>query len=362
MRLRTLLLNTHLVVGLVAALPMICLGTTGAILVFENPISDALDRKTAVVSHAAGASPLSLRALEDTFDLAHPGYHIVETDFGSDDWHSWVIAAVPSDGKSEIDAIVDPYTGKTLGQPEQQSLVMARVHGFHTHFLAGKLGSAITGWSAVMLAFLALTGLILWWPAKILTVRPGATGWRLAFDLHQMSGGLTWIFLLILAGSGIVVHWNGPAERLMEKLTGATPPPAFPRSIPECQGRPALDIDTLITVARAAVPGAHATVIQSGFDATRPARVILKYPEDQTPAGRSLVFLAPCTARPKLVISSREQSAAYRWPRMWNREIHTGEVWGWPTRIVAALASLTLPLMAVTGPLMWWGRRRKKTP
>ena len=359
MRLRTVLLNSHLVLGLVAALPLACLGLTGAVLVFENPLNDALNRTTAVVSPPAGANPLSLKALEDTIDRTYPGYRIVEAGFGSDDRHSWGIAAVPPDGKSEVDLLMDPYSGKTLGRPEQQSFILGYVHQFHTRFLAGNIGNTITGWSGVLLALLAISGLILWWPAKIFRVRADATGWRLAFDLHQMAGGASWVLLLFLAGSGIVIHWNGEAQRLMENLTGAPPAPAFPRSVPDCQGKEALGVDSLIRAARAAAPGAHATVIQTDYDATRPVRVILKFPEDQTPAGRTLVFLAACTARPLVVVSSRTQSAAYRWTRMWNREIHTGEVWGWPTRILAALASLTLPLMAVTGPLRWWGRRRK---
>lgn len=360
MRLRPLLLNTHLVVGLVAALPLFCIGLTGAILVFENPIDDAINAKIAVVSHPPGATPLTLKALEDTLDRTYPGYRIVQASFGSDDRHSWGISATSSDGKGEADLIMDPYTGKTLGRPEQASLAVAYVHQFHTRFLAGHLGNTITGWSGVLLALLAISGLILWWPAKIVRVRAGVTGWRLAFDLHQTLGGFAWVMLLFLAGSGIVIHWNEQALNLMSKLTGASAAAAAPRPAAECQGKHILDADTLLDAAQAAVPGAHATVLQISPDVTRPARVILKYPEDRTPAGRTLVYVAACSAQPLQVISSRTQSAAYRWTRMWNREIHTGEVWGWPTRILAALASLTLPLMALTGPLMWWGRRGKK--
>lgn len=360
MRLRPLLLNTHLVVGLVAALPLFCIGLTGAILVFENPIDDALNAKIAVVSHRPGAHPLTLKALQDTLARAYPGYRIVQASFGSDDWHSWGVSAMSPDGKGEEDLIVDPYTGKTLGRPEQASLAVAYVHQFHTRFLAGRLGNLITGWSGVLLALLAISGLILWWPAKIVRVRAGVRGWRLAFDLHQTVGGLAWVLLLLLAGSGIVIHWNEQALSLMSTLTGASPAAAPPRSAAECQGKHILDAGRLLDAAQAAVPGARATVLQISPDVTRPVRVILKYPEDRTPAGRTLVYVAACSAQPLQVISSRTQSAAYRWTRMWNREIHTGEVWGWPTRILAALASLTLPLMALTGPLLWWGRRGKK--
>ncbi|HKR56785.1 MAG TPA: PepSY-associated TM helix domain-containing protein [Gemmatimonadales bacterium] len=359
MRLRPLLLNTHLVVGLAAALPLFCIGLTGAILVFENPINDALNAKVTAVAPPAGAQPLSLRSLEDTIDRTQPGYRIVEADFGSDDRHAWGIAAVSADGKGETDLFLDPYTGKTLGRPEQQSLVMNRIHQFHTKFLAGRTGNMVTGWSGVMLAFLAVTGLILWWPAKIVRVRPGITGWRLAFDLHQTVGAFAWVLLLVLATSGMVIHWNEGASALAYRMTGGQPVAPFPRSVNGCEGRPILGIDSLASVARALVPGAHMTVVGLPDDPSVPVRAQFKYPEDLTPAGRTLVFLAACSGRPVQVLSSRTAPVAYRLTRMWNREIHTGDVLGWPGRIVMALASLCLPLMALTGPLMWWGRRKR---
>ncbi|HYK10114.1 MAG TPA: PepSY-associated TM helix domain-containing protein [Gemmatimonadales bacterium] len=360
MRIRSVLLNTHLVVGLVAALPLVCLGLTGAILVFENPINDALNAKITAVRPTAGGRPLSLRSLEDSVTRTHPGYRVVEADFGSDDRHAWGVAVVSPDGKDEVDEFVDPYTGRVLGRPEQQSVVMNRIHQFHTRFLAGSLGNTVTGWSGVLLAFLAVTGLILWWPAKIARVRPGAAGWRLAFDLHQTVGAFAWVLLLILALSGMVIHWNDGASALAYKMTGATPVPPFPRSVKGCEGRPILGIDSLASTAQAIVPGAHMTVIGLPDNPSMPVRAQFKYSEDATPAGRTLVFLEACSGRPVQVLSSRTAPAAYRMTRMWNREIHTGDVLGWPSRIVMALASVCLPLMAVTGPLMWWGRRRKK--
>jgi uncharacterized iron-regulated membrane protein len=44
--------------------------------------------------------------------------------------------------------------------------------------------------------------------------------------------------------------------------------------------------------------------------------------------------------------------------REWNREVHTGDILGWPTRILACLMSLMLPVLAVTGPLFWWNKKR----
>jgi len=60
------------------------------------------------------------------------------------------------------------------------------------------------------------------------------------------------------------------------------------------------------------------------------------------------------------VRNARTASFSFRYPHMWNRMIHTGDVFGWPTRILAALMSLTLPLLGVTGPLIWWFRRQSR--
>jgi uncharacterized iron-regulated membrane protein len=86
----------------------------------------------------------------------------------------------------------------------------------------------------------------------------------------------------------------------------------------------------------------------------------MKYPEDHTPAGRTNVFLDRCSGAVVSRVSSREAPVAYRAVRMWNRELHTGDILGWPTRVLAALASLSLPLVATTGPLLWLSRRRRR--
>lgn len=57
-----------------------------------------------------------------------------------------------------------------------------------------------------------------------------------------------------------------------------------------------------------------------------------------------------------------ERSAGVSLRQVMDREIHTGEILGWPTRILAALVSLLLPVLAVTGSAIGWNRRRKKPP
>ena len=92
-----------------------------------------------------------------------------------------------------------------------------------------------------------------------------------------------------------------------------------------------------------------------------PVRVAMKYPEDRTPLGRTNLYLDPVTGAVLSAQTSRTAPIGTRVVKLWNREVHTGDIFGWPSRIVACLASLALPLLAITGPLIWWGRVRRKS-
>jgi len=161
----------------------------------------------------------------------------------------------------------------------------------------------------------------------------------------------------VLAVSGMVVHWDDGATTLVSRLAGAGTLAEPPTRAPGCDA-PRLGADALVARARAATPGATPTGVFFG----PLARVQLRYPEDRTPAGRTNVYLDGCTGRTLDVVSSRTAPLGWRYAHVWNRPLHTGEVLGWPTRVLAALASLTLPLLALTGPLLWLSRRPPNGP
>ena len=73
-----------------------------------------------------------------------------------------------------------------------------------------------------------------------------------------------------------------------------------------------------------------------------------------------MALIDPCTGVAAFTINTRRAPLAYLIPREWNREIHTGDIFGWPTRVLALLFSLALPALAITGPVVWLGRRRRR--
>jgi uncharacterized iron-regulated membrane protein len=357
-RIRDSLVQVHLWVGLITAPFLVVLGLTGALLVFENQINDALNVRLTRVTPAGAA--LSISELETRIRATYPGYRVVDVDFPPDAAHSRSVGVVSPDGKRQVQLFVDPYTGRVLGTGAQEIGVMRVVHALHTHLQAGSAGSTIVGALGLVLLFLACSGLWLWWPAKIFRMRWSGTTKRVVFEAHNALGVYAWVFLMLFSLTGAVIHWDGLVGGWIERLAPAPAPvPAIPDTVAACTGQAALPLDRLLGPAAAAVPGAAPSWIQANVDPSKPVRIAFKYPEDHTPAGRTRVYLAGCSAQVLAVRNARTMPLSYRYAQMWNREIHTGDLLGWPTRILAALFSLSLPLMALTGPLIWWTRRRR---
>lgn len=358
MQWRRQLTTLHLCVGLVAAPFLIVLGVTGAIMVFETQLDDMLNSKLTRVEPAG--QPLSIADMARR--VSPPGARLLGVSVPPDDRHSYgLVFAGPKRGGGPTVLFVDQYTGRALGNGAQGNDLMAKIHSLHLRLLAGRKGQNVVIAAGIALLFLSISGLVLWWPGKILRVNWAASRPRFVLDLHKALGAYSWIFLMTFSLTAIVIHWDDGAERLFARITGGGRGAPQPKPAATCGTQPALSADSLLAVARGAVPGAQPTTLLMPMGKSSGARVLMKYPEDRSPAGRTVLIVEACTGRVQYLQTSRTAPAAYRMARLWNREIHTGDIFGWPTRILAALMSLTLPLMALTGPLIWWTRRRARS-
>lgn len=359
MTLRSLLLRSHLIVGCLAAPILFVAGISGAVVVFEDPYADrTVDR--ALMHVAPGAERLPLDALRDSLRRRTPGAEVKDVSYPTEARNTYLIGVSVPGSKGGATYFVDPWRGSILGNGQAVRRPLRWAHDLHTHLMvSGKAGQTLVAWGAVALVFLSLSGLWLWWPGKILRVRRGTSLRRATFELHNVLGGTAWVFMLVFGLTGIIVHWEEPAQQFLFAISGGSRPMPSPPPATTCASQPLTSLDAIARNIETAMPGAHATSIQFGDRATDYVRARLKYPEDKTPAGRSIVLVERCTAKVVYALSTRDAPFAWRWTRMWNRSVHTGDVYGWPTRILAVLAALLLPMMALTGPMIWWMRRRK---
>jgi uncharacterized iron-regulated membrane protein len=87
-------------------------------------------------------------------------------------------------------------------------------------------------------------------------------------------------------------------------------------------------------------------------------RLLMKFPEDRTPAGRSRVYLDQFTGKVLAVESTRTAPPGTRLLNL-KRSLHTGDVLGAPTQAIYFLASLAIPAQALTGLLIVLQRRKR---
>ena len=361
MTFRRVLLVMHLWAALLASAFLLLLGATGSVMVYEREVDHVLNRRLVAVRPASPA--LTLTELFARLEKSHPGHRVTEIEFSHQPDLADEVYLDPGNGAEGMTLTVDRYTGKALGDARTANRFVNSVHQFHTHLLMNQHREAakrILGSASVFLLFLSCSGIILWWRRKLLSIHWRGSGKRINFDLHNVLGVWSSLFLFFFALTGVAMTWEGTFNNLLTRVLHARPMPEGRRMSPPPEGAAALSPDAIVTAARAALPGAEVAAV--GMQLGEPVDVRMKFPEDRTPIGRSRLLLDPYTGNLLGAVSTRTAPLAFKISRMWIREIHTGDIFGWPTRLLACVMSLILPILTITGTLIWWNRNRKLFP
>jgi uncharacterized iron-regulated membrane protein len=149
----------------------------------------------------------------------------------------------------------DPQTGEILGaRPRINPLIRNSIQ-LHVNLLAGEAGGRVVVVVTAATIGLALTGLWVCWPLKIGWFRRGGNFRRFNLDLHSVAGLYTSAFLLVIAITGLTLHY---LEGEHPKPTMSDPPPG-----PRTQ----ITVDQAVALAEKALPGARAVSLQiaSGY-------------------------------------------------------------------------------------------------
>lgn len=349
MTLRKAFLTLHLVAGLLSALILIVSSTTGCLLVFEKELHAAVNRKLMRVP--ARGDRLELAALVRQLEQARPDQRVTAVAPSLAANGATLVTMRPRQGGAAAGVYVDPYTAQVLGAHEARNKFAEQLRQFHRSLLLGEKGKLVTALGAAALIVLALTGVFLWWRQKLWRWSGSVSGRRRNFELHNVVGIYASVSILIFAITGLGVFWEKDATRVVNGLLGRPEPVAAKPVPPTPDARP-LGIERIEAIAQAAAPGATLVSVEGIGGLRDPLKLRLRYIGDYSPARRTTLLLDPTTGG---VLLSDGPSF-----KLWNQEMHTGEILGWPTRILSLLAALALTLLTLTGPLIWWGRRRRK--
>jgi uncharacterized iron-regulated membrane protein len=164
------------------------------------------------------------------------------------------------------------------------------------------------------------------------------------------------------AATGVLIAFERNTDPMVRRLNGAPEPPP-PHSTPNPDATP-YTLDEVFAIAAQTLPGAFASNVNVPAGPTAAYRVLMKFPEDRTPAGRSRVYVDQFSGRVLLVENTRTAPLGTRILNL-KRSLHTGDIFGAPTRALYFLVSLGIAVQAITGASIWWnarGRPRTRRP
>jgi len=361
---RKLLFNLHLYCALAIGVFIAIFGVTGAIMAFEPELDHLLHPHRSYVEPQGSPKPLA--ELSAAAGKVVPGQPVL-------------FALSPAANISwqviyrDAAVYVNPYTGEVLGVDRSPTEFLGYVHQLHLRLLTPlwlpkrdprQIGKQVMSWAGVASLFLLLSGLYLWWPTKRVRVEWRSGERRSWFDLHNSIGIVSLLFLLVLSLTGVLIGFDRQATPMFYKLTRSEPVQRPNTSVKPQPGTPVISPERALEIARAALPGA-APILLTAPNPGQLYQVALRYPEDLTPGGRSRVFIDPYGGKVVQAESSRTTAAGQRLVIL-NRALHTGDIFGMPSKVAVSLASLAIVAQFVTGLVMWrkrvaQQRRAKKT-
>ncbi|MGD0798023.1 MAG: PepSY-associated TM helix domain-containing protein [Acidobacteriaceae bacterium] len=356
--LRKYSLTLHLWLGLIAAVFLFVEGVTGGIMAWGSEIFRLLNppgRQADVqIYHApsGGTTRLSLDALAAALEATHPGFRLFAIEFSQQSDLAWV-ADLQGSRFGAMRVWFDPHTGEEVGTQAPASRgrwleVLVNVASrLHSDVVAG-----------VVLLLLALSGLILWWPRKILVSRRPTLSARTNFELHSSIGFYSSLVLIVFSVTSMIIIYSRPAIRVVARITHTPAVPSVQRLSASTAlegGAKRLDLDESMRAAMQLLPpGARFT------DMSRMNNGQLYFfyqPSGGTYDLQGLLLVNPKTGKVQQLEAPRNYTFAERVVRVQVRQIHTGEFLGAPTRWIAGFFSFMLAVLSVTGPLIWWNRR-----
>ncbi len=360
--------SVHSWLGLVGGLGLLVVGVSGSLLVFHDNV-DAWRFPELYRAQPTTAGRQGYDALFASLRRAHPQEKIIGWSPAAEPDATDAILLAPV-GKAESRLFhIDPYTGEVRGKPFawDQSLSGWTLR-LHYSLLGGTVGTFLAGLLGALLLLLGVSGVWLYrgfW-RNFLTLRWDRSSRIFFSDLHKMVGISSAAFNLIL---GLTGAWWNLNSAYSQWAAPAAPPAAAPATSPPLFNLGGtVSLDAMVARAEHELPGYGIKYI-----ALPPEQegMVTFYGTVPTPNplrgdfGSRLVFNAKDGAL-KQVVDVRN---AGFWEKIGDSFalLHYGTfgaIFGPAADVLVkaiwTLLGLSPGVLAVSGFLIWWKRRRKR--
>ncbi|MFC4779196.1 PepSY-associated TM helix domain-containing protein [Paenibacillus sp. GCM10023252] len=371
----------HFYAGLLFAPILVMLAVTGGLYLFKPYVEPLMHPGLHNVQVGSEALPPS-KQLAAVAEAYPDGYVMSFTDV-DDKKRATEIGLMKGDTAYTV--FVNPYTGKLLGELQNDKRLMSILIALHGELMVGEKGDIIVELSASWAIILLATGLYLYWPRSKQTfldvfrirMRQGKRlFWR---DLHASTGFWMSAILLVLILTGL--PWASSFGDRLGKVVEAGNLSNAPVNLYGAESTMVMKDVAETNWAAENLPLPESVYAHTGM---LPIEYMIQLAADKQiepgytvtmPEGDTGVYVISTYGWAAKSVSnyatmnidqySGEVLVDYRWkdysPFDKTVEIgialHEGRYFGWPNLLIGLLACLSLVLIAASGIIMWWKRR-----
>ncbi len=367
---------SHLWLGLLSSIVVVVVCISGCLYAFKQQVDDFVNRKC-IYAASTGQEKFPVDSLVKKFESTYGKYtRIMIPENGS----GRSIQLSAGERGASMTACYHPETGAFIGlKSNAADGFFSFVLDLHRNLLMGHTGKMIVGVSVLMFMYLLLSGLVLWFPAKLSQIKSGllikwkARFYRLNYDLHNVLGFYSMVLLLFIALTGVYVsfHWvkNGIVVGLGgESIVVSEKNPALKSKLADSfnsllnsvmttkADAEQVSLQEILKKADDMYPNNGTTILSVSNDELKLLSV-LKY--DRT---NWLNFYVPnrveFNQEGKVVNEKRYATLPLHKQFMAvAKPLHTGEIMGLGSVIVYFIVALIGASLPVTGFIIWWKKK-----
>lgn len=278
-----------------------------------------------------------------------------------------------SDYENYSHIYIDQYSGKVLGEVDLRYDWIFNLRVLHQNLLITyDLGHYIVGFSSLIIFILILTGIYLWWPKNKTALKQrvwfrwkSTTKWkRKNYDFHNIGGIYTFLFILIFEATGLVWTFDWWTNGIY-KLLGNDPQKVWSKA-PEISDHNdkimAHPLEYIVRDIKMKVPNWTSIGLSLPEKPDNISVALSSFVRHEGNSGwdeSDAYSFNSQSGKNYFTVKHSDKTLGAQW-RNSNYAIHTGSIYGLPTKFLATLVSLFCALLPVSGFLIWWGRNKKK--
>jgi uncharacterized iron-regulated membrane protein len=354
------LYTIHKWFGLITGFFLLLLGLSGSILVFKEEVEEWIyGNLTAVVPQG---NPLPLDSL----------YKIITSKYPNLDGLAWINPYAPANHSYQfrlylndtrlesydLGALnINQYTGEILRHGRSDDLEVGWIEWifqFHFSFHLGIPGAALTAIFGLTMLVSIITGVVIYrkfiWKVLAFQIKIKTQNWRvLSSDLHRVVGVWSLLLNIIIFFTGFWMNLFAFEAENWQKETLSTPKNTLAKA----------SFDKMYFEAQQKMPDLVPNYV---YFPTQPEKKfnVRGNLKNQNPmfAGGNVVRFDANTG--KFLSTGRFENLAF-----WDKiealffPLHVGNYGGMVVKILYVILGLTPGLLAITGFMLWWRRKRK---